>query len=142
MTTRYADAKASTIITDDGHIVPADPGNIDYQALLASGVGIAPFAPPPPTAADVRAEAARRMQLLVGARDARHLDVIVSNGTREAIRLLRLRAEREWTAEEGTRAAQLQQLDTAIDAIRAASNAMEAEPPADFASDARWPAAG
>lgn len=93
-----------------------------------------------PSAADVREEAQRRMMLLVGARDADHLDVLVSNGTREAVRLLRLKSSRVWTSEEAQRAALLEATDAAIEAIRAASNALEPNPPADYAADARWPA--
>ena len=91
---------------------------------------------------DVRAEASRRMQMLVGARDAAHLEIVIANGTREAVRLLRLKGERDWTADEAMRAALLEQLDAAIEAIRAASNAMEESPPADYAADAHWPAIG
>lgn len=94
---------------------------------------------PPPDAADVRAEAARRMMALTGARDAAHLQVLISNASREAIRLLRIKSERPWTAEEAARAAALEGADAAIEAIRAASNAMEAAPPADYRDDGRWP---
>lgn len=96
---------------------------------------------PPPTADDVRAEASRRMQALVGARDAAHLDIIVANGTREAVRLLRKGSD-NWSEIEAARAAQLEQLDAVFEAIRAASNAMEAAPPEDYADDRHWPTIG
>lgn len=89
--------------------------------------------------AGVRAEASRRMQALVGARDASHLDIIIANASREAIRLLRL-GEANWTAEQAARAAQLEAVDAAIEAIRAASNVLEAMDsiPADYADDSYW----
>jgi hypothetical protein len=90
------------------------------------------------TANDVRAECARRMRALVGARDASHLDVIVSNGSREAIRLLRIRADRLWTAEEAARAATLEAVEAAIEALRAASNRLEPDPPEDYRHDRHW----
>ncbi|MEO1206028.1 MAG: hypothetical protein AAFV45_06825 [Pseudomonadota bacterium] len=91
-----------------------------------------------PTADDVRAEASRRMQALVGARDAAHLDLIIANANREAIRLIRKEAG-GWTADEARRAAELEAADAGIEAIRAASNIMEAAPPSDVPGDARWP---
>jgi len=97
-------------------------------------------------AGDVRAEASRRMQTLFGARDADHLGVLISNAQREAARLHTLRlgipglvTGREWTADEAKRASELYAADAAIEAIRAASNAMEPDPPADFRDNARWP---
>ena len=91
----------------------------------------------------VRREAARRMIALVGARDERHLNVLISNAQREALRLLK-KGEANWTPEEVARAAEFEQIDAAIEAIRAASNAMEAENPvptgAAMNTDPRWPA--
>ncbi len=92
--------------------------------------------------AAVRAEAARRMRALVNARDDRHLDIIISNGLREAARLLRKEVDGEaLTAEEQARKAELRQIDAALEAIRAASNALEAmDPiPADYTDDKWWP---
>jgi len=91
-----------------------------------------------PTAEDVRAEASRRMQALVSARDADHLAVILSNAQREAIRLLRIGAD-NWTPQQAARAAELEAADAAIEAIRAASNAIEAAPPATYTDDQHWP---
>ena len=87
---------------------------------------------------DVRAEASRRMQAAFGARDADHLAVIISNASREAIRLLRIGSD-NWTAEQTTRAAQLEGADQLVEAIRAASNAMESDPPSNYADDSNWP---
>lgn len=101
----------------------------------------------PVTAGEVRAEAQRRMLLLLGARDPEHLAVLISNGLREQGRLQAARmgvpgvvAARDLTPEETERAQVLWAADVAIEAIRAASNAMESDPPSDFDDDARWPA--
>lgn len=102
----------------------------------------------PPTADNVRAEAQRRMMARLGARDAAHLELIISNGVREQARLQAIRtgipglvAARDWTAEETARAQVLWAADVAIEAIRSASNAMESNPPDDYTEDARWPSA-
>lgn len=91
-----------------------------------------------PSVDQVRAEASRRMQVLVGARDAEHLSVILSNGSREAIRLIRKGAD-AWTETEVVRAAQLESVDAAIEQIRASSNLIEENPPTDFKQDKHWP---
>ncbi len=87
----------------------------------------------------VRAEAQRRMMALLGARDKAHMDVLISNNSREAIGLLRKGSD-SWTAEEKARAAKLEALDEAIDGIRAASNALEAKRPVpkDFQEEKYW----
>lgn len=125
-----------------GHAEPVTVIQVGDPAAL----GLVATEPPapyvPPSADDVRAEASRRMQVLVGARDAAHLEIIIANGTREAVRLLRTQAERAWTPEEAARAATLEQLDAAIEAIRAASNALEPVPPADYADNKHWPSFG
>lgn len=126
--------------------LPADVRSERYRALIAAGVDIAEASAAVVTADDVRTEASRRMQALVGARDAAHLSQIIQNAQREAERLNIIRAgipgviePRAWTAEETARAAALWAADQAIEAIRAASNAMEADPPADYTNNARWP---
>lgn len=138
----YANAERTVIEIARGGVpafVPVDSGNRDFQDLMASGIAITAYTPPPPSADDVRAEATRRMCAFVGARDVTHLQIVFANASREAIRLLRAKAERSWTAEETRRAAALEAADRAIEAIRAASNAMELEPPVDYADDAHWP---
>ncbi len=120
---------------------------IDVKINVSTGVvTTVEVADQAPTADDVRAEAQRRMMQRVGARSAAHLDVIIANGMREQGRLLAVRtgipglvAARAWTVEETARAQVLWAADQAIEAIRAASNAMEPTPPADFADDACWP---
>lgn len=95
----------------------------------------------PATAADVRAECSRRMQAAAGARDEAHLSILISNGIREAQALQnqRLVQGRPWTAPQTRRAAELARASDLLDQIRAASNAMEPSPPADFANDRHWP---
>lgn len=97
------------------------------------------LASPIVTVADVRKEASRRMQQLVGARDENHLGIIISNSSREAIRLLRKGAE-NWTTDEAVRAAQLEGADAAIEAIRAFSNVLEGREqiPLDYRDDKYW----
>ncbi len=87
----------------------------------------------------VRAEAQRRMMALLGARDKAHMDILISNSSREAIGLLRKGAD-NWTAKEKMRSAKLEALDEAIDDIRAASNALEAKRPVpkDFQEEKYW----
>lgn len=89
------------------------------------------------TADDVRAEASRRMQAVFGARDAAHLEIIIANANREAIRLLRKGADR-WTPDEAKRAAGLEGADQIVETIRAASNRIEHDVPPDYADDRHW----
>lgn len=138
----FARAAVRMVIEGRTVVIPVDVRDAAYKALLDAGIVIGPYVPPPPpppSADDVRAEASRRMRLMLGARDDEHKSRIIVNGTREATRLLRVRLDRVWTTEEAARAADLEAMDQAIEAIRAASNVMEAAPPADYASDERWP---
>lgn len=122
-------------------------GAVDFaEALSADEIGAIlgrpvefVHAPAPVTADHVRAEAQRRMMLATGARDPAHLAIVIQNNTREQVRLLRSPA---MTAEEAARAAELGALDDRIEAIRAASNALEPSPPADYRDDRHWPALG
>ena len=93
---------------------------------------------PSVTSKDVRFEAQRRMIVLVGARDAPHLSLIIENGTREAVRLLTLGKE-NWGADQQKRAAILDGVDQAIEAIRDASNALEVSLSDDYQDDKHWP---
>lgn len=90
----------------------------------------------------VRQEADRRMVELLGARSSRHKDILISNAIREAITLTRKEAGAGLDKAEQARAAKLEAVNAAIDAIRDASNALEtADPiPADFRDDRFWPA--
>lgn len=91
-----------------------------------------------PTADDVRAEAARRIRALVGARDTAHLEIVLSNLTREHVRLLSI-DEGLRTRKQITRMAQLARIDEEIEAIRKVSNEMEDAPGLDFADPVHWP---
>jgi len=99
-----------------------------------------------PTADDVRAEAQRRIMALAGARDADHLALLISNATREAIRLQEIKiahlsapeSQPDWTGEQATRAAGLLAMDAAIENLRARSNAMEQNPPENYTDDSHW----
>lgn len=105
----------------------------------------------PITASDVRVEASRRMQVAFAARDADHLDKIISNATREVARLNQIKfgvphpttgwlvEPRDWTASERIRLAQLHAADMLLESIRAASNVMESSPPANYEDNQWWP---
>lgn len=138
---------ANVVLVDDG--APYDPGEgrslVDGPEHVQIGWTLAgdvwsPPSLPPATADDVRAECKRRLIAALGARDATHLDQLIANGSREAIRLLRIKSGRDWTIAEAARAAELEAMDATIESLRAASNAMEAAPPADYAADTHWPA--
>lgn len=147
---QIADGVVGAVIREAARNPVTDPNTPDWTEfpagkavpgmMLVDGILQNP-PPPPPTVEDVRAEAQARMIALLGARDAAHLEILISNGSREAIRLIRKGAE-NWTPEEAIRAAQLEAIDAAIEAIRSASNAIEAMVPipADFADNGYWPA--
>lgn len=149
---KFADLNHTIIDVGNGRSIPVDINNADYLALIDAGGPIGGYAPPAPNADDVRAEASRRMQALVRARDAGHLAVIIANASREAIRLQNLRLSylsgepdsRDWTAAETARAVELKAIDAMFEEIRAASNVLEIlDPvPTDFASNSNWPAFG
>lgn len=93
-----------------------------------------------PSEEDVRTEAARRLMETYGARDAEHLTRLINDGTREAVRLLRI-GEANWTADQTARAAVLEIAEAYVDAMDAASKALRAmQPiPPDYADDVHWP---
>lgn len=93
---------------------------------------------PVASADDVRAFASKRMQTQFQARNAAHLEMIIANANREAIRLLRL-GESNWTLEQAARAVFLEQADAWIESVRAKSNELEPNPPTDFDDPNRWP---
>lgn len=111
----------------------------DAQKIAAEQI-LEAFSTNAATASDVRAEASRRLKLMFKARDSEHLNMIIANATREAVRLQNIRLSgQEWTPEQATRAAQLVAADAMVEAIRAASNVMEPNPPQDYADDKHWP---
>ena len=90
---------------------------------------------------DVRAEAARRMMLVLRARDSDHMDIILSNGLRETARYQQILIDGgTLDATQATGKAMLEGADAAIEAIRTASNVLEAytEIPTDYAKDGNW----
>ena len=94
-----------------------------------------------PSADDVRAECQRRIHLVLGARDQEHALVIQTRAHEEAIRILDKKSSGEpLAADEQAAAARFRAVQAELAVLRAASNAMEASPPADFAADARWAA--
>jgi hypothetical protein len=116
----------------------------DVDQSLADAARAA-YVPPPVTPEQVRAEAKRRLIALLGARDEAHLDVLIANGIREAVRLQEIRlahlmdtSKPDLTAEQQLRAETLKAIDAAIEAIRSRSNALEAEPPSDYTADHHW----
>ena len=101
---------------------------------------IAAFNPDAPTADDVRAEAQRRIMLLAGAASLDACLIKQLNASMRATELVDIKASGgTLTPEQQAEATALHAFADAIKAIRAASNAMEASPPVDYASDARWP---
>ena len=131
---------AISVLHDGVHLsITVDEKNRHYRELMDQKVPIADYVPPAPITSDVRREAQRRIMALLGARDSRHLEVLISNGSREAIRLLRKGSD-NWTGDETVRAAKLEQVDKAIESIRAKSNMLEAmeEIPAGYADDKYW----
>lgn len=96
--------------------------------------------PPPPTAADVRGEAQRRIIAATGATDMTSCLTKQLNAQMRAAELINKKADGGTLTEaEAAEAAALQAFADTIKAIRASSNAMEADPPSDYADDARWP---
>lgn len=145
MMATYSTSDQSQILVtyQDGSmsVVPVSLDNADYLRLVTSGIGIAPYIPPAIAADEVRSEANRRKRALVGAASDAELDRAVLDGTREAVRLLRI-GETAWTAEQAARATALETFEAAITAIDAAAEALIAQSPipADFAADQHWPA--
>jgi hypothetical protein len=94
------------------------------------------------TADHVRAEAQRRIIVLTGATDLSRCFARQLNASMRATELVNKKALGAiWTPDEAAEAAALQAFADAIKAIRAASNAMEPSPPADYTDDTHWPPA-
>lgn len=102
---------------------------------------LASYDPDEPAINDVRAECARRMMQICGARDAADLQVKIANAQREAARYLNiLVAGNALDNDQAARRTILMELDAAIERLRAKSNALEATTPIpkDFADDKYW----
>lgn len=108
----------------------------DGRMLWQDGAWVGPNA----SADDVRAEAQRRIVARTGARSLEHCMLQQLNALMRATELTNKRALGiELNPAEAAEAAWLEQLAADIKAIRAASNTMEGEPPADYAADIHWP---
>lgn len=119
---------------------PPGLSRASFDAAVRDGIDM-PYerpGPDPVTADDVRAECARRMCIVVGARSVADLAVKLSNALRETARLQDVRLDRAWTPEEAGRAAVLRAGDAEIERLRVRSNALEPDPPVDFADDRHW----
>jgi hypothetical protein len=102
---------------------------------------IEPYTIPSPTADDVRREAARRINLLLGARDDTHALVIQAKGHEAALAILDRRSSgQELTPEEEDTVMRFRSIRAALEAIRTASNLLEEAPVADYVDDRHWPA--
>jgi len=98
------------------------------------------YHPHPPGADDVRAEAQRRIIALTGATSLIETIVKQSNANMRANELNDKRINGDvLTAQEQAETDGLRALADAIKAIRAASNVMEPNPPANFTDDSNWP---
>lgn len=141
---RWADPEQTTILAerDDGATasIPAVEDNADFR-LIRDGnpdadvapLSIVEYAAPSPTTDSVRAEARRRIL-------SAFPEWKQANMTARAVELVDklVRGETLTDAEADERAA----IDAAwgwIKAVRAASNALESDPPSDYAADAHWP---
>lgn len=89
---------------------------------------------------DVRTEAQRRIIALVGATDLQTCLIKQLNANMRANELNDIQHSRELTPEEAAEADALRSLATQIKSIRAASNVLEPNPPADYADSKYWPA--
>jgi hypothetical protein len=144
--TRYYSSAAQgyvfsdSVVADDFRASGGVPTRISNAQELTDVLALYGIIGPIVGISAVRSEAQRRMIVLLGARDAAHLTLLISNGEREAIRLIR-KGDANWSAGEQARAAELEQVDTAFEAIRAASNVLEImDPiPKDFDDDIHWP---
>jgi len=142
---KFYNSQKNQIIGANGTLIPVDEANADYRRIKYGDevTGDRPqtienYAPSPD---DVRSEAGRRMMALVGARDAKHLEIIISNGLRETVRLQQvLIGGGTLDAVQASRKASLEGADSAMEAIREASNVLETMDPVpdDYADDKYW----
>lgn len=132
---QWADAARRFVLASGGAslaMIPADPANTDYQAILASGVAIAEPDAPIVTEDMVREEAHRRIRVLLGAVSTAHAALIVADNERE------MRCLAEAGEGKSKRASELRALDSKIEAIWTGYNDVPSPPPADFAAASRW----
>ena len=108
--------------------MPVSEDNRLLKFILAGGISIADFVPSPPTVDHECSAGSRRIQVPVGARDAKQLEIIIANVAREAIRLWR-KGPAIWTSVEVARIGHLENIDRAI----------ESNTPADFTNHRHLP---
>ena len=84
------------------------------EAEIAQATGIQPPSEVALSAEHVQQYAMALKMSLVGAPTAEAFKDILDNGTREGLRLMRIKDQRAWTEEEATRAAVLESVDNAI----------------------------
>ncbi len=126
---------SDSLIESDAEVFPG------YSYDAQSGTFSSP-PPLPPSVDDVRKYASEMMQALVGARDEGHLAIIQAKAHEEAIALLDKRSDGgTLTAEEQARVVELRQVRALFQAIRDASNIVDAlDPiPSDFKTHPAWP---
>lgn len=135
---RFSGADETVILATIGGVetsVPVDDENRFYREIQDQAIPIAPYAPPPIVAADVKREARRRIVAEIPDWKQRNL---LARQVELMARLVDTTAfspaeQAEWDA--------AQAWWTRVKDLRAASAAMEDAPPDDFKDNARWPAA-
>ena len=120
-----------------GYVTCNDAVKINWEY---DGINFIAPAPLPPTPDMVRAECERRMVMLLDARNAEDLKIKISNGTRDANRLMIKQIDEPgaWTPEDETRKTELIAADAALELLRAASNALEISLITDYENDIHW----
>ena len=138
----------SAILDGVSHSIPSEAiqamdGRVPEQlkVFLRAGNIIQPYLAPPVTADRVRAEAQRRIIILTGASDLNSCVIKQLNALMRVGEINDKQARGEaLTPQEQAEAVALRNMAAMVKAIRAASNVMEPNPPADYTSNARWPA--
>jgi RNA-binding protein YhbY len=113
------------------------------QSWIDAGNTIAPYAPPALTAADVKAEAQRRICAVFGVTDLTSCIIKQLNAQMRASELINIKAEgRTLTTEQQAEADALQAAADAVKLIRSKSDVIEAMTPipADYTNDSYWSA--
>jgi RNA-binding protein YhbY len=113
------------------------------QSWIDAGNTIAPYAPPALTAADVKAEAQRRICAVFGVTDLTSCIIKQLNAQMRASELINIKAEGgTLTTEQQAEADALQAAADAVKLIRSKSDVIEAMTPipADYTNDSYWSA--
>lgn len=112
---------------------------IESEDSLTDVLRLASLRGPRVTIDDVRSEAQRRIVLTFGATDLNGCLIKQLNANMLANELSDIRFTRALTPSEEATATALRNLASKIKAIRAASNVLEAAPPADYRDNRHWP---